>query len=331
MRSSSPRFDLFSDSSRQRSPLPPSRPKPILEPPVPSSAAQTRHYAIHTPGITTPVREEAGGAATPAPADFHIGNAADLRVPSTGTLRPESRGQASSIASTVLRKRAEVARKRAEAAALQLAAEEAELLALEASSQASRSIRREPTPGPTPIDDNTTMNLAAIEPKSVPASGPMSVLADAGGINLFRPGPELPADAFQGEPKATSTAILAQESLELRGHSNSRDSATNAAPLHARAPTPPPGLPSTNSVHPNSQLALMPIVAETSEQAVAPGSAAHHAVMDSELPRMAIADASSADAYAGGRELATTSHAGSAPPGAASSSAYPSQHQHIAY
>ena len=154
MRSSSPRFDLFSDTSRQRSPLPPSRPKPILEPPVTTSAAPTRHYAIHTPGITTPVSEEAGGAATPAPADFHIGNAADLRVPSTGTLR--SKGEASSIASTVLRKRAEVARKRAEAAALQLAAEEAELLALEASSQASRSVRREVTPGPNEsLNDNS--------------------------------------------------------------------------------------------------------------------------------------------------------------------------------
>ena len=104
-RSSSPRIDLFAREARPSRRSPMSRPKPILEPAVPTSLNMTQHFQIDTPGA---ISED---EVVPAPAGFFVGSAQDavakdagnIRVPSTGTL--DSRASTSSV---VLRRRAEV-------------------------------------------------------------------------------------------------------------------------------------------------------------------------------------------------------------------------------
>ena len=108
-RSSSPRVDIFAEAARPQRRSPVSRPKPIIEPPVPA-----QHFSISS----GPMSED---EVVPAPAGFLVGaqddanakDAGEVRVPSTGTL--DSR----STSSVVLRRRAEVARRRAAAAPLQ--------------------------------------------------------------------------------------------------------------------------------------------------------------------------------------------------------------------
>ena len=232
-RSSSPRVDIFAEAARPQRRSPVSRPKPIIEPPVPA-----QHFSISS----GPMSED---EVVPAPAGFLVGaqddanakDAGEVRVPSTGTL--DSR----STSSVVLRRRAEVARRRAaaaaastaaaaalaEQAALELAAEEAELIADEASSRRSqaslsqsRTGDRQATALPREVPlksighaslDKHFLNVPAIEPKSMkvplasssvdlgpgsagalPDFGPTRVLADGGSL-IYGPSATLPPDA----------------------------------------------------------------------------------------------------------------------------------------